>query len=137
MEAVVSPFDAMRRSRIPVRVVIHSSLVSTIFSRSAFVSVAAGTSWPQPVMCVVRFGICALPVVPPMRCSLMTRLRSRLKLNDRRLGLHNATVLGDDACNAPRLVRLDLIEEFHRLDQADRLAHRNGVAHLHHCVGTR
>ena len=71
MEAVVSPLDAMRRSRIPVRVVIHSSLVSTIFSRSAFVNVAAGTSCPQPVMCVVRFGICARPVVPPMRCSLI------------------------------------------------------------------
>src|SRR5438067_125156 len=34
---------AMRRSLMPVRVVIHSSLVSTIFERSAFVRIFSGT----------------------------------------------------------------------------------------------
>ena len=33
----------MRRSLMPVRVVIHSSEVSTIFSRSALVRILAGT----------------------------------------------------------------------------------------------
>ena len=37
IDAVVSWAAATRRSRIPVRVRIHSSDVSTIFSRSAFV----------------------------------------------------------------------------------------------------
>ena len=37
------PAAAMRRSRIPVRVKIHSSLVSTIFSRSAFERTRDGT----------------------------------------------------------------------------------------------
>ena len=34
---------AIRRSLMPVRVVIHSSFVSTIFSRSAFVRTRSGT----------------------------------------------------------------------------------------------
>src|SRR5215210_840795 len=41
---------AIRRSRIPVRVVIHSSEVSTISSRSAFVSTLSGAYAPTPVM---------------------------------------------------------------------------------------
>jgi hypothetical protein len=43
MLAVVSWAAATRRSRIPVRLVIHSSDVSTIRSRSAFVRTWAGT----------------------------------------------------------------------------------------------
>src|SRR5437667_8211300 len=39
---------AMRRSRIPVREMIHSSEVSTILSRSAFVSTRAGREEPVP-----------------------------------------------------------------------------------------
>ena len=42
IEAVVSWAAATRRSRIPVRVRIHSSLVSTIRSRSAFVRTPSG-----------------------------------------------------------------------------------------------
>src|SRR5438309_12084128 len=48
----------MRRSLMPVRVKIHSSVVSTIFSRSAFVSTRSGTYEPVPTMCtdlVCRF----------------------------------------------------------------------------------
>src|SRR2546425_7587475 len=41
---------AMRRSLIPVRVTIHSSVVSTIFSRSALVSTRSGTYEPVPTM---------------------------------------------------------------------------------------
>ncbi len=41
---------AMRRSRIPVRVTIHSSEVSTIFSRSALVSIWSGTDMPVPTI---------------------------------------------------------------------------------------
>ena len=42
IEAVVSWAAATRRSRIPVRLTIHSSFVSTIRSRSAFVRTALG-----------------------------------------------------------------------------------------------
>ncbi len=41
--------EAMRRSLIPVWLTIHSSLVSTIFSRSAFVRTRSGTYEPTPV----------------------------------------------------------------------------------------
>ena len=40
---VNSSAAAMRRSLMPVRVVIHSSVVSTNFSRSAFVRTFSGT----------------------------------------------------------------------------------------------
>jgi hypothetical protein len=40
---VASAGPAMRRSRMPVRVVIHSSEVSTMRSRSALVITRAGT----------------------------------------------------------------------------------------------
>src|SRR5712664_4376386 len=43
---------------MPVRVKIHSSVVSTIFSRSALVSTRSGTYEPVPTMCtglVCRF----------------------------------------------------------------------------------
>ena len=39
---------------MPVRVVIHSSDVSTIFSKSGFVRISAGTYEPTPVMEQVR-----------------------------------------------------------------------------------
>jgi hypothetical protein len=39
---VVSPSAARRRSRMPVRDEIHSSVVSTIFSRSALVTIFSG-----------------------------------------------------------------------------------------------
>ena len=40
---VNSSFAASRRSLMPVRVTIHSSVVSTIFSRSALDRIFAGT----------------------------------------------------------------------------------------------
>ena len=43
MSEVNSSSAAMRRSLMPVRVVIHSSVVSTIFSRSALVRIRSGT----------------------------------------------------------------------------------------------
>src|SRR5690606_38382515 len=47
---VVSCGAAMRRSRMPVRVTIHSSEVSTIRSRSALVRTCSGSPAPHPVM---------------------------------------------------------------------------------------
>src|SRR6185436_6184797 len=44
----------IRRSRIPVRARIHSSDVSTIFSRSWFVSTRSGTYMPVPAMVAPR-----------------------------------------------------------------------------------
>ena len=40
---VATPGSTMCRSRMPVRCMIHSSVVSTIFSRSALVSTRGGT----------------------------------------------------------------------------------------------
>src|SRR2546428_2134170 len=54
---------AMRRSRIPVREVIHSSEVSTIFSRSALVSTWDGRDDPVPRM-TARL---SLRVIEPLR----------------------------------------------------------------------
>ena len=51
---VNSSAAAMRRSLMPVREVIHSSVVSTIFSRSALVKIFSGTYEPTPVMEQVR-----------------------------------------------------------------------------------
>jgi hypothetical protein len=42
MSLVTIPSGAMRRCLMPVRSVIHASLVSTIFSRSAFVRTIGG-----------------------------------------------------------------------------------------------
>ena len=47
----------MRRSRMPVRVTIHSSDVSTIFSNSALVRIRSGTYEPVPMIETVRFGL--------------------------------------------------------------------------------
>ena len=43
MSLVYSSLAAMRRSLMPVRVVIHSSVVLTDFESSAFVSTRSGT----------------------------------------------------------------------------------------------
>src|SRR5262252_1896458 len=51
---VNSSLPASRRSLIPVRAVIHSSVVSTIFSRSALVKIFAGTYDPTPEIEHVR-----------------------------------------------------------------------------------
>ena len=45
-----SSFAAIRRSRIPVRSTIHSSVVSTSFASSSFVSTRSGTCVPSPVI---------------------------------------------------------------------------------------
>jgi hypothetical protein len=47
---VVWPSAAMWRWRMPVRDAIHSSLVSTSFSRSALVSTFSGRKLPVPAM---------------------------------------------------------------------------------------
>ncbi len=51
---------------LPARVVIHSSDVSTIFSRSAFVSTRSGTYMPHPVIAAYLIsGLLLLPNVKP------------------------------------------------------------------------
>ena len=44
------PGSARRRSRMPVRDMIHSSVVSTIVARSAFVTTRSGTLHPSAVI---------------------------------------------------------------------------------------
>src|SRR5688572_7067778 len=51
------PGATMRRSRMPVRVTIHSSDVSTIFSRSALDSTRSGRARPVPAMVAPRRGL--------------------------------------------------------------------------------
>ena len=55
-ERFVSP-SAKCRFRMPVRVEIHSSLVSTIVAISSFVTVLAGTLLPVPQMRMPMFGV--------------------------------------------------------------------------------
>ena len=52
-----------RRSRMPVRVEIHSSLVSIIVESSSFVTVRSGTARPVPVMIKLIFLISVPPAV--------------------------------------------------------------------------
>ncbi len=54
MSEVTSPGAAIRRSLMPVRSVIHSSDVSTIFSRSLLVRTFSGTYDPVPMICVLN-----------------------------------------------------------------------------------
>src|SRR5205814_7827766 len=56
MSLVCSSFAAMRRSLMPVRVVIHSSLVSTMRDRSLLVRIFFGTYLPVPMIETVRRG---------------------------------------------------------------------------------
>ena len=51
---IASVSAAMRRSRMPVRLRIHSSLVSTIVAISSFVSTRSGTWQPRPVIEIGR-----------------------------------------------------------------------------------
>ena len=44
----VSPGPLTRRSWMPVRWTIHSSLVSTLFANSSFVTIREGTALPEP-----------------------------------------------------------------------------------------
>jgi hypothetical protein len=44
------PFDEIRRSLMPVRRVIHSSVVSTMLSRSLFDSILFGVDEPVPMI---------------------------------------------------------------------------------------
>lgn len=44
-----SSFPMIRRLRTPVRVTIHSSLVSTYLARSSLVTTVEGTACPTPV----------------------------------------------------------------------------------------
>src|SRR5689334_16085615 len=48
------PSATMRRSRMPVRVTIHSSEVSTIFSRSKFDRIRSGSALPVPTIVAPR-----------------------------------------------------------------------------------
>ncbi len=50
MSLVTIPGSAIRLSRMPVRSMIHSFDVSTIFSRSWFVRMVGGKKWPVPRM---------------------------------------------------------------------------------------
>ena len=52
MEVKVSPSAMWRRREIPVREVIHSSLVSTILARSSLVTILDGAAYPVPTILI-------------------------------------------------------------------------------------
>src|SRR4051812_29732241 len=58
--AVDSPGPAMRRSRMPVRWTIHSSLVSTIRDSSSLVRRFSGSALPVPVMMAPKVVMCSI-----------------------------------------------------------------------------
>ena len=55
--AVLSPGPAIRRSRMPVRWTIHSSLVSTIRDSSSLVRRFSGKALPVPMMVAPKSGM--------------------------------------------------------------------------------
>ena len=69
---IASPSAAMRRSLIPVRAVIHSSDVSTIFASSSFVTTRSGTWQPSPVIEIGR-AVRAAVHRPPRRSACRAR----------------------------------------------------------------
>ena len=71
--AVVSCGPATRRSRMPVRVRIHSSDVSTMRSRSALVRTPSGAYMPQPVIRALRGCIVPTSLVPVLTRSARLR----------------------------------------------------------------
>jgi hypothetical protein len=64
-ENTVSSSDALRRSLMPVRCWIHSSLVSTSFSRSWFVRRPSGAALPVPAMRTPRPNGAVMPRPAP------------------------------------------------------------------------
>src|SRR6187401_1314939 len=107
---VVSSSAAMRRSLMPVRLTIHSSVVFTIFARSSFVMTRSGAYIPHPVITAFVMGL-----------SLGLR-SSRVDLQQWLLALHQRPVLDEDAGDPPRRIGLDLVEQLHCLDKSDHLA---------------
>ena len=61
-----SSFEAIRRSRMPVRSRIHSSVVSTYCLRSSFVTTWSGTLQPRPVIEIATPSF-ATPIMPCRR----------------------------------------------------------------------
>src|SRR5437763_17163137 len=65
------PTWEMRRSRIPVRLTIQSSLVSSRLERSWLLSTAGGRHLPQPVMAAW------ITLTPPSCCVRIAAVRAR------------------------------------------------------------
>mmetsp|Transcript_58163 Transcript_58163/g.138451 ORF Transcript_58163/g.138451 Transcript_58163/m.138451 type:complete len:209 (+) Transcript_58163:632-1258(+) len=61
MDARLSPAPTTHRRRMPVRCVIHSSLVSTISDKSSLLTTASGTALPVPAILIP-----ATAPVPPL-----------------------------------------------------------------------
>src|SRR6188472_4008862 len=106
---VVSSSAAMRRSRMPVRLTIHSSEVSTMVDSSSLVMTRSGAYIPHPVMT-------AFAVMPS---SSRTVSFARINLDQRLLALDQRAALDEGARHLAAHVRLDLVEQLHRLDQAN------------------
>src|SRR6187431_1140747 len=113
--AVVSSSAAMRRSRMPVRLTIHSSEVSTIVDSSSLVMTRDGAYIPQPV-------ISAFVVIVELLGRREGRASSGIDFEERLLPFHQGAALHDHAGHGTGHIGLDLVEELHRLDEAHDLA---------------
>src|ERR1041385_5760499 len=91
---VYSPSAARWRSLMPVRVVIHSSEVSTIFSRSAFVRMPSGYARPVPSIAALGSAI-APPVFLNFRGGAHSHGLARVCLADAALDARERAVLGE------------------------------------------
>src|SRR5437763_15510143 len=91
---VYSPSAARWRSLMPVRVVIHSSEVSTIFSRSAFVRMPSGYARPVPSIAALTSPI-GLPAFLNFRGGAQGRGLARVRLADAALDARERAVLGE------------------------------------------
>src|SRR5688572_33242371 len=98
-DVVVSSSAAIRRSRMPVRLTIHSSLVSTMVASSSFVITRDGAYIPHPVIrAFVPVGIVI---------GLLLGVRSsRVDLQQRLLPLHQRPVLNEHAGDSAGGIRL-------------------------------
>src|SRR5205823_12119986 len=91
---VYSPGAALRRCLMPVRVVIHSSEVSTIFSRSAFVRMPSGYARPVPSIAALTSPI-GLPAFLNFRRRAQGHGLARVRLADSALDARERAVLGE------------------------------------------
>src|SRR3954451_17476002 len=133
--AVVPP---TRRSRMPLRSTIHSSLVSSMASRSALVTTLSGSAVPQPEMradvmspsCRSRGAIVETPPPNPKGIRLLGGRSRRPKPRDRLTGHHPLAQVREDPFDASRERRPNLrlangAEQVACLDRPARVEIRN------------
>src|SRR5437868_5152260 len=127
---VATPGSAMCRSRMPVRCRIHSLLVSTIFSRSAFVSTRGGTNVARPAIFTgrrrqSRINQCSLLNVQWLNALPETRVALDGRQPEVLVGLCRGHAASRRPVEEPDLDQERLVDI---LERVPLLAHRRGKA---------